>query len=142
MRTFSPASVASKPSIRTSSSSSSTSLSLRGPLGRALVESWSCGRGPVVGLGLMVRREDAEPARRMPGREGGMTGRVGRGFGLGSCRGAGVAATGGFLAFGSLAAGFLPGALWAADAARARDLSGRARAGFFDGRLEELTPEL
>src|SRR4029077_14694227 len=138
-RTLSPASVASEPSIRTSSSSSSTSLSLRGPLGRILVESWSCGRGPVVGLGLIVSHDEADPARRMPGREGGMTGRVGRGFGLGSGNGAGRAAAVGFLSSGFPAAWFLAAGFGAADAARARDPSDRARTSRFDDRLEELT---
>ena len=31
----------------------------------------------------MVRRDEAEPASRMPGRGGGMTGRVGSGCGVG-----------------------------------------------------------
>src|SRR4029077_3428831 len=138
-RTLSPASVASEPSIRTSSSSSSTSLSLRGPLGRILVESWSCGRGPVVGLGLIVSRDEAHPARRIAGREGGMTGRVGRGFGLGSGNGAGRAAAVGFLSSGFPAAWFLAAGFGAAGAARGRGPPDRAPASPLEYPLEDIT---
>src|SRR4029077_19218351 len=116
-----------------------------------LVENSSCGRGPVGGLGLMVSRDEAEPARRMPGRGGGMTGRVGRGAGFGrSCSsvrffGAAALTTAGLgvgfgVRLGALGAVRLT-ALAAGFAARARGVDSRARDGFFAGRLEELTPE-
>src|SRR5712692_325814 len=163
MRTFSPSRVASKPSIRTSSSSRSTSLSLRGPPGLTLVESSSCIRGPVGGLGLMVSLDDADPASRIEGLGGAGTG-LAAGSGLGATgflagtRAAGLGATCGLdvpaFAGASFAtrvaeprAGFE--AFWARDArpralafCEARGAGPRARDGFFDGRLEELTPEL
>lgn len=124
MRTRSPASVASNPSIRTSSSSRSTSLSGRGPLGRGRVDSSSCGRGPWGGPGLMVSLDDADPASRIDGREGG-TGLVwcpvgldGRGARWGSGRGAPfgiVLLAAGFGAAGLGAAGFGAADLGAAD---------------------------
>src|SRR5207253_10632753 len=94
-RTLSPARVASKPSIRTSSSSSSTSLRRRDPPGRTLVESWSCGRGPWDGLGLMVSLDEAEPGSRIPGLDVGEAGLAGSGLGVGSGAGRAVAAGGG-----------------------------------------------
>src|SRR6266566_3911753 len=155
MRTRSSFSTASNPSIKTSSSSSSTSLSRRGPPGRTLVDSSSCGRGPCGGLGLMVRRDEAEPASRMPGRGAGTAGLMGSGFGVGSCSGLGarltlggacVAGLGavragpvtvlrpwGGVRFAALAAGRL--------GARAGGFWPRACDGFLDGPLEELTPE-
>ena len=53
----------------------------------------------------MVRRDEAEPASRMPGRGGGMTGRVGSGCGVG--RSAWRVLDGGFGA--GLGAAFLAG---------------------------------
>src|SRR5256885_8194524 len=163
MRTFSSLSTASKPSMSTSSSSSSTSLSRRWPPGRTLVDSSSVGRGPWDGLGLMVSREEPEPASRMPGLGAGTAGFTGRGFGVGSggiaCgRGFDVVSLGSGLGAAASRAGV--GADLAASlrslagvrlvtldagprtAARARDSLPRARDGFFAGLLEELTPEL
>src|SRR5438067_13758246 len=97
----------------------------------------------------MVRRDEAEPASRMPGRGGGMTGRIGSGWGVGmSTRrvlgggfGAGLEAA--FLAGlrppGAVCFAAMPGA--GRLAARARGALPRARAGFLAGFLEELTPE-
>src|SRR5207302_3984076 len=82
-------------SIRTSSSSSSTSLRRRDPPGRTLVESWSCGRGPWDGLGLMVSLDEAEPGSRIPGLDVGEAGLAGSGLGVGSGAGRAVAAGGG-----------------------------------------------
>src|SRR5438309_3115176 len=144
MRTLSPARVASKPSIRTSSSSSSSSLRGRWPPGRTLVESCSWGRGPCCGLGLIVSLDEAEPARRIPGRGGsGDAGLVGSGLGVGSGGGFGAARVSGLAAglrlFGG---GRLATRAAGRSAARARGAWPRARDGFFDGRLEELTPKL
>ncbi|TMC81559.1 MAG: hypothetical protein E6J06_12615 [Chloroflexi bacterium] len=49
-----------------------------------MVESWSCGLGPWVGLGLIVSREEADPASRIPVRGAGVAGLTGRGLGGGS----------------------------------------------------------
>src|SRR5215470_19407455 len=129
MRTFSSLRTASKPSIRTSSSSSTTSLSGRWPPGRTLVESWSCGRGPCDGLGLIVSREDAGPGSRMPGLGAGTAGLAGSGLGFGSGKGRRSAAESGLLAGRDVVA--LAWGAWPRD-----------RDGFFAGLLEELTPEL
>lgn len=88
MRTFCPSSMASNPSTSTSSSSSSTSLSLRMPPGRTLVEGTSAGCGPCDGPGLIVSRDDPEPASLMPGRGGGAAAR-GAGAVAGGAGGAG-----------------------------------------------------
>src|SRR5947208_10091019 len=145
IRTLSPSRVASKPSIRTSSSSSSTSLSRRDPPGRTLVDSLSCGRGPWDGLGLIVSRDEAEPGRRIPGLgAGGIAGLLGSDLGAGSGGGFRSAGEGAAEADG-LAAGFDPFGdvgLAGRSAARGRGASPRARDGFFNGLLEELTPEL
>src|SRR5438128_6445620 len=151
MRTVSTARVASKPSIRTSSSSSSTSLRRRDPPGRTLVESWSCGRGPWDGLGLMVSLDEAEPGSRIPGLDVGEAGLAGSGLGMGS--GAGRAAAAG----AGLGVALVPGRLtfggdfFAVEAARgagprAFAICGArgaplAPGGFFDGRLRGPTPE-
>src|SRR5579859_2943191 len=145
MRTLSPSRIASKPSIRTSSSSSSTSLSGRGPLGLTLVESSSCGRGPCCGLGLIVKRDEADPASRIPCRGGG-----GDGWTTGAGGGAGVFSA--FLACGAVlglavearlrgAARFAAVAAAGRVAVRARDAWARARGRFLARFLEELTPE-
>ena len=87
----------------------------------------------------MVSRDEAEPASRMPRRSGGGTaGLVGSalGGGSGGDLGAGLGAglrTAGTVRFEALAG---------RSAARARGALPRARDGFFDGLLEELTPEL
>src|SRR6266446_169207 len=159
MRTRSSLRTASNPSIRTSSSSRSTSLRRRGPPGLTFVESWSWGRGPCGGLGLMVKREEADPARRMPGRGAGTAGFMGSGFGVGSCsRWGGLAGWGGAFAAGfrgavaGLTTGLRPlggcrlaaldeGPRTARFAVGARGGRPRGRDGFFDGPLEELTPE-
>ena len=121
MRTFSSPNTASKPSISTSSSSSSTWLSGRGPLGRTLVESWSSGLGPVVGLGLIVSRDEAEPGRRIPCRGAGTAGLTGKGLGGGSWE-AGGSGLGAALGVGLGAGGVCPAALVAGrdEAARGR----------------------
>jgi len=85
---------------------------------------------------LIVSLDDAEPARRIPGRGGvGEAGLVGSGLGVGS---------GGALRAGSLALGaglrLLGGGRFATlaagrPAARARGAWPRARDGFFDGPL-------
>ena len=65
------------------------------------MDSWSWGLGPWVGLGLMVSRDEADPASRIPVRGAGVAGLTGRGLGVGSWvssgrlaagRGAGLAA--------------------------------------------------
>src|SRR5437868_4831268 len=91
----------------------------------------------------------------MPGRGAGTAGLAGSGLGVGSCEelgsDSGARLAGGFCAaLGGLRAGFRAGSLdfFAAFEAglcagsRARAAWARARAGFFDGPLEELTPEL
>src|SRR5438552_10026977 len=152
IRTVSPARVASKPSIRTSSSSSSTSLRRRDPPGRTLVESWSCGRGPWDGLGLMVSLDEAEPGSRIPVLDVGEAGLAGSGLGMGSGAARAVAAGAGLgvaLVAGRLTFG---GDFFAVEAARGagpRDFAicgargaPLAPVGFFDGRLDALTPQL
>src|SRR6266702_3037177 len=67
MRTLTPSSVALKASIRTSSSSSSTSLSRRGPAGRTLSDRTSCVLIAPGGPGLIVSHDDPVPARLMDG---------------------------------------------------------------------------
>jgi len=54
-----------------------------------LVESWSCGLGPVGGLGLIVSRDEAEPASRIPCRGAGTAGLAGKGLGIGSSEASG-----------------------------------------------------
>src|SRR5438445_692155 len=132
-----------------------TVLSRRGPPGRSLVDSSSCGRGPCGGLGLMVRRDEAEPASRMPGRGAGTAGLMGSGFGVGSCSGLGARLTLGgacVAGLGAVRAGPVTalrpwgGVRFAALAAsrlgaRAGGFWPRACDGFLDCPLEELTPE-
>src|SRR6266571_8093631 len=158
MRTFSSLSTASKPSISTSSSSSSTSLRRRWPPGRTFVDSWSVGRGPCCGLGLMVSREEPGPESRIPGLGAGTAGLAGSGLGAGSgsaaCgRGSGAAGLGGEFGAGfgaGVSTGLRPFggvrlvtlAAGRRTASRARGAWPRARDGFFAGLLEELTPEL
>src|SRR2546428_13169000 len=67
MRTITPSSVAGKPSIKTSSSSSSTSLRRRGPGGRTLSERTSWVLMTPGGPGLIASLEDPAPARRRDG---------------------------------------------------------------------------
>src|SRR5207237_4375592 len=80
----------------------------------------------------MVSREEAEPARRMPGRGAGTAGFAGSGLGVGSSS----------RRTSTFGAGFC-WAFWTGfdAAARARAAWPRARDSFFAGLLEELTPE-
>src|SRR5439155_105492 len=101
--------------------------------------------GPWDGLGLIVSRDEAEPGRRIPGLgAGGIAGLLGSDLGAGS--GGGFRSTGeGAAEADGLAADFDPFGdvgLAGRSAARGRGASPRARDGFFDGLLEELTPEL
>src|SRR5579859_444285 len=154
MRTFCPPSMASNASIRTSSSSSSTSLSRRMPPGRGLVEGTSAGRGPCGGTGLIVSRDEAEPASRIPCRGGGAAcgGRAGAAMGCPLAGTFAFAVAREPLTFGfgavtrelTLVARLGLGAVFCA-LTLARGAWVRARTDFFDGFigfLEELTPEL
>src|SRR5437870_1067629 len=103
----------------------------------------SCGRGPCCGLGLMVSLDEAEPASRIPGLdrdgEAGLTG-SGLGAGSGGALRASPPALGGL--FGAALGGGGLATLSAGRlAARARGAWPRARDGFFDDPLAELTPE-
>src|SRR5712691_9536082 len=113
IRTFVPSRMAMKPSIRTSSSSSSTSLRRREPGGRGFVDGTSGVRRAPGNPGLMLSRDDPGPGSG--------------GLGLGGD--------------GGVRAGFFAARL--ADAGAGRPLESRpvARA-WPDARLEELTPEL
>ena len=86
---------------------------------------------------MIVSREDAEPARRIPGRGAGTAGLAGSGFGVGrsTARGFGLAAGGVLVA--ALEAGF-EGRL----AVLEGDACALARADFFARLLEALTLEL
>jgi hypothetical protein len=104
---------------------------------------------------LIVRRDDAEPASRMDGRDGdagrtsceraGLEGRGARcGSGLGAAAfGTGRAWGGALTALAEAGLACLAGCFGAAfAAARLRGALPRAEGGFLDGLLEELTPEL